>query len=204
MAANALSEYLEDKVFSADRVELVQILCQAAAESVEKARRHLKQRDILARSKEINKAHAILGQLIGSLNHSVDSDFSRTSHALYDYMQRRLLEANFQQSDPPLAEVSKLLATLLEGWMHCQVPATAPQAAPADPAPEVQPTAESAGYSAYMPSAPAPAAYAPPVQRPAYAPYTLPYAPPAYASTDYDSLAEEGETSDQPRFACSY
>src|SRR5579862_2369847 len=170
MAANALSEYMEYKVLSADRVELVQILCQAAAESVDNARRYLKQRDIRTRTKEINKAHAILGQLIGSLDHTVDSDFSRTLHALYDYMQRRLLEGNSQQSDPPLAEVSKLLATLLEGWMHCQVPAAVPQA-PANAESVVQPPAESAEYSAYTPSVPAPPPYAPPSRKSAYAPY---------------------------------
>ena len=35
---------------------------------------------------------------------------------LYDYMLKRLLEANMHQSDPPLAEVVALLATLAEAW----------------------------------------------------------------------------------------
>ena len=38
---------------------------------------------------------------------------------LYYYMQRRLLEANIQQTDNPLAEVDKLLRTVLEGWQSC-------------------------------------------------------------------------------------
>ena len=35
---------------------------------------------------------------------------------LYGYMHRRLVEANFQQADAPLAEVANLLGTLMEGW----------------------------------------------------------------------------------------
>ncbi|MEI9972858.1 MAG: flagellar protein FliS [Ignavibacteriota bacterium] len=35
---------------------------------------------------------------------------------LYGYMHRRLVEANFQQADAPLAEVASLLNTLMEGW----------------------------------------------------------------------------------------
>jgi hypothetical protein len=48
---------------------------------------------------------------------SIGGDLSRTLLELYAYMSGRLLTANMEQSDPPLAEVSKLLSTLLEGWM---------------------------------------------------------------------------------------
>jgi len=35
---------------------------------------------------------------------------------MYDYMERRLLAANQEQSDGPLAEVMGLLETLTEAW----------------------------------------------------------------------------------------
>lgn len=123
MTNSAQDTYLESRVLSADSVELVQILYQAALESVEKARRHLSQGDIAARSKQITKAVAILTELAVSLDHSTGGDLSRTLLELYDYMQRRLLEANVRQSEGPLAEVAVLLATLLEGWLHCKSPA---------------------------------------------------------------------------------
>ena len=209
MAAKALSAYLESKILLADGVELVQILCQAAVESVEDARRYLKQGDIRARTKAINKAFAILAELTATLNHDAGGEFSRTSKALYDYMQRRLLEANFQQSDPPLAEVSKLLGTLLEGWMNCKVSAgpVASQTAPASTLPAPEPTSAYAPqeYSAYAPPAGTPA-WMPPAQQPAWEPCAAPYAPPAYGSPRYSSLGDEDEesSSGQPRFAYSY
>jgi flagellin-specific chaperone FliS len=41
-------------------------------------------------------------------------------------MQRRLIEANVEQKEEPLAEVGRLLATLLEGWMQSR-PAASPE-----------------------------------------------------------------------------
>lgn len=120
MASNAHDVYLESRVLSADGVELVQILYQAGIEAVEQARQRLKEGDIAARTKQINKACAILGELAASLDHEAGGDLSRTLLELYDYMVRRLVEANFQQADAPLAEVSKLLTTVLEGWMKCK------------------------------------------------------------------------------------
>jgi flagellar protein FliS len=155
MDSSVRNSYLENKILSADAVELVQILYQSALEAVENARRSLQQGEIAARSKQIGKACVILTELTISLNHDAGGDLSRTLADLYDYMRRRLLEANFKQIEPPLAEVSKLLATLLEGWLNCKVSAPAP-AAQAHP-----PVASSQVPSGYAPQSYA-AQYAPP------------------------------------------
>jgi flagellar protein FliS len=154
MDSSVRNSYLESKILSADAVELVQILYQSALEAIENARRSLKQGEIAARSKQIGKACAILTELTVSLDHNAGGDLSHTLSDLYDYMQRRLLEANFQQIEPPLAEVSKLLATLLEGWLHCKVSTRDPAV---QPHPPVAPS-------------PAPSAYAPQGYASQYAP----------------------------------
>jgi flagellar protein FliS len=154
MDISVRNSYLESKILAADAVELVQILYQSALEAVENARRSLKQGEIAARSKQIGKACAILTELTISLNHDAGGDLSRTLSDLYDYMRRRLLEANFKQIEPPLAEVSKLLATLLEGWLNCKVSAPAPAVQAHPPA--------APGYSSLgqVPSGYAPLGYA--------------------------------------------
>jgi len=120
MAANAHDAYLESKIFSADPVELVQILYRAAVESVGSARRHLQAGDVAARAREIERARAILSELMLSVDRTAGGALAQNLIELYDYMLRRLLEANAEQTEPPLAEVGSLLATLLEGWMHCR------------------------------------------------------------------------------------
>lgn len=116
--------YLESRIFSADPVELVQILYESALESVERARRQLRDGDIAARSKEISRTGAVLAELAASVKHDAGPELARNLVELYDYMQRRLLEANFKQAEAPLAEVAGLLATLLEGWRSCRVAAS--------------------------------------------------------------------------------
>jgi flagellar protein FliS len=116
MWQNAHDTYLEDRVLSADPVELVDLLYQACATAVGDARRHLAGGEILARARSISKACDILLELTVSLDHQRGGALSQRLAQLYGYMHRRLLEANFRQSDEPLAEVARLLATLKEGW----------------------------------------------------------------------------------------
>jgi flagellar protein FliS len=116
MWQNARDAYLEERILSADPVELVHLLYEASITAVGDARRHLAAGDIRARARSISKACEILAELTGSLDHEQGGEISQRLAQLYAYMHRRLLEANFQQSDKPLAEVAGLLATLAEAW----------------------------------------------------------------------------------------
>jgi flagellar protein FliS len=127
---NLRDSYLESRILSADAVELTRILYEAALEAVERARQHVRKRDIAARSSQITRAMLILTELALALNHDIDPGLSRTMAELYDYMQRRLIEANAQQVEPPLAEVSQLLQTLLDAWVTARNASAEPAAEP--------------------------------------------------------------------------
>ena len=116
MWQNAQDAYLESRVLSADPLELVRLLYEAAMDAVREGRRHLAQGEIAARSRSITRAFSIMQELIAALDHERGGEISARLAQLYDYMQRRLLEANFRQTDEPLAEVLGLLATLAEAW----------------------------------------------------------------------------------------
>jgi flagellar protein FliS len=113
---NAHDAYLESRILAADPVELVRILYRTAMDQVREARVHLANGDIAARSRAISKALAALLELSSSLNHETGGDLSRRLAELYDYMQQRLIQANFEQAEEPLNETAGLLATLLEAW----------------------------------------------------------------------------------------
>lgn len=144
MATNPFEAYLESKIFSADPVELVQILYRAALESAASARRYLQQGDVAGRSREISRAMAILTELMLSVDRASGGPLAQNLVELYDYMQRRLIEANVEQSEAPLAEVGRLLATLLEGWMNCR-PLAAPR--PEETAPAILPASALPAFS---------------------------------------------------------
>lgn len=116
MPTNPYDTYLEAAVLSADPVELVRILYRTTIDSVRDARGYLAAGDIAARVRAINKAWAALRELSHCLNRDADPVLARRLAELYDFMQRRLLTANFEQTDGPLAEVAGLLANMSEAW----------------------------------------------------------------------------------------
>lgn len=145
MWQNAHDTYLESRILSVDPIELIGMLYQAATRAVGDARRHLADGDIAARARSITRASAVVIELATSLDHERGGQISANLARLYDYMLRRLTEANHQQSDGPLGEVLGLLRTLSEGWDGVQAQGVAaPAARREDPLPQ--------------PSAPKPAA----------------------------------------------
>ncbi len=116
MASSAHNMYLEGRILAADPLELVCILYRAALESVLEARHYLANGEVAARSKAISRAAGAVTELNSSLNHETGGEMSRRLAALYDYIQARLFQANFEQQEAPLLEVAGLLTTLLEGW----------------------------------------------------------------------------------------
>ncbi len=123
-------EYLDSEVLAADPMRLVQLMYRGAMEAVSSARQALAGGDIATRSRRINKATGLLNELALSLDHSKDPELCRNLVELYDYMLRRLIEANSQQIDAPLAEVAQLLGTLLQAWTQAGQPAETVAQAP--------------------------------------------------------------------------
>ena len=119
----------DEQVPEANPLKLVELLYRGALDSIGDARRNLRLGDIRARSRAISKAMAIVTELALSLNHKDGGEVSRNLAELYGYVETLLIRANVEQCDPPLAEAEGLLATLMEGWIHCalnQPPGAAP------------------------------------------------------------------------------
>ena len=138
MWQKAHDAYLESRIESADPIELIRLLYQGAIAAVREARSHLAAGEIAARSRSISKVQNILVELTTSLDYQRGGDLSHRLAQLYDYMMRRLAEADFKQLDEPLAEVLGLLATLAEAWEGIQAhaePARSPENPWASPVP---------------------------------------------------------------------
>lgn len=138
MANPNYDRYLEAEVLNAEPLKLVLMLYRAAIDAVAAARRHVRQGNIRERSRSITRAMEIVNELALSLNHAAGGDISRNLAELYAYMQARLIEANTQQTEPPLAEVETLLSTLLEAWRGAE-PSAKPSTEPAPHKPEYVP-----------------------------------------------------------------
>src|ERR1700683_1457048 len=113
MPGTAQDAYPESRTLTAEPLELVRMVYRAAVDSTKRARAHLAGGRIADRSREICRAMALISELSGSLDHARGGALSARLAELYDYMQRRLLEANARQKAEPLAEVESLLAASL-------------------------------------------------------------------------------------------
>lgn len=116
MFDNPYGSSLETQVLAATPLELVKMLFDAAVKSVSEARRHLAAGEIAERSRAATRTIEILAELSRSLDHQAGGELSARLAALYDYIARRVQEANFEQTDGGLAEAESLLRTLQEGW----------------------------------------------------------------------------------------
>jgi flagellar protein FliS len=67
-------------------------------------------------NEQLLKAQAILNELQSGLNMDAGGEFARTMHRLYDYHNRRLLEANLRKQPEPVVEVEKLVRELRDAW----------------------------------------------------------------------------------------
>ena len=121
MPNHSYQNHLEDEILTANPVHLIRLLYRGALDSITSARRYLKLGDIRARSRAISKAMAIVTELSLSLNHPTGGDVSKNLAELYAYAEKLLIQANQEQSDPPLAEAERLLSPLLQAWEICVV-----------------------------------------------------------------------------------
>jgi flagellar secretion chaperone FliS len=123
-----IDPYLESRVLAADAVELIHILYEHALTQVKLARIALADHNIPARTQAISKVLAALGELEGSLDYSTGGSISHNLARLYQYMRKRLIEANLKRDAAALAEVESLMRTLDEGWTAMQYATSVPPA----------------------------------------------------------------------------
>lgn len=144
---NPYQAYTDGSLFSGNPLNQVIALYQGALDATNQAERALSARDIMGRGRAINKANAILTELLISLDDERGGEISKNLKRLYCYMQTQLSKAHAKQLAEPIVEVSALLTTLLEGWRG----AANAQAATQEPAFAVMPTAgtQSSSSEAY-------------------------------------------------------
>lgn len=119
-AQSALAQYkrinTESALEGASPHRLIQMLLNGALDRLAQARGAMQREDVAQKGLLLGKAVSILGGLQASLDKSVDPEMTANLDSLYDYMQRRLLEANLRNDIALVDEVSDLLQTIKAAW----------------------------------------------------------------------------------------
>jgi flagellar protein FliS len=104
-------------VESADPHGLITLLMDGALERLVKARAHMVRGEVAAKGEAISRCIEILGGLRGSLDAKADPALVERLDSLYDYMSRRLLQANLRDDASLIDEVSNLLQPIRDSWV---------------------------------------------------------------------------------------
>lgn len=118
-------------VESADPHGLITLLMDGALERMVKARAHMQRGETAAKGEAISRCIEILGGLRDSLDPKADPAMVGRLDALYDYMSRRLLQANMRDDTTLIDEVSQLLQQVRDSWVQIGPASAAPHAASA-------------------------------------------------------------------------
>ncbi len=122
MVANGYARtYRANAVLTASPGQLVLMLYDGALKAIAIAREAFgapaeDMRRIETINTQLLKAQAILTELQNGLNLEAGGEFARTMHRLYDYHNRRLLEANIRKQVEPVIEVERLVRDLRDAW----------------------------------------------------------------------------------------
>ena len=95
---------------------LVQMLMEGALEKVAAAKGYMSRNEIAAKGEHVSWAISIIGGLQGSLDLEAGGEIARNLDDLYDYMTRRLMEANINNDEAILDEVMSLLLEIKGAW----------------------------------------------------------------------------------------
>ena len=116
MNMNAYQTYRQTQTQTAAPGELVLMLYRGAARFVSSAIEAIDARDIAAAHNGLVRAQEIIAELRSTLDLERGGDIARNLESIYDYLNRRLLEANLRKDAEPAREVLQLLRELLPAW----------------------------------------------------------------------------------------
>lgn len=103
-------------VLEADPHRLVALMFAGVRERLQLAAACIDAGNVSRKGQAITEASTIVGHLAGSLNLEAGGEIAQNLLALYDYIQRRLLEANIGNDVDALRECDELIADIQSAW----------------------------------------------------------------------------------------
>jgi flagellar protein FliS len=113
---NYTSVKVHSGVESASPHRLIQMLFEGALERIAQAKGAMLQNQLARKGEMIGKAVAIVGGLQGSLNDKEGGSLADNLDSLYDYIIRRLTQANYENNPDHLDECGRLLGEIKTAW----------------------------------------------------------------------------------------
>lgn len=116
MANNPYEKYKNTQIETAAQEDLVLMLYKGAIKFINQAKHGLEDNDYEAVNNYLNRVQAIIHELMATLDMDAGGEIAENLEALYDYMNRRLIEANVNKEAGPMDEVLDMFKELRDTW----------------------------------------------------------------------------------------
>ncbi len=113
--AHGYQAYKRTQIQTSDKGRLILLCYDGAIGFLRQALRAHEGNDVMALTEYLTKAQNVLWELDNGLNHEAGQIASNLD-ALYNYMIRKLVEAQYHNKTEPVIEVIEYLEELRESW----------------------------------------------------------------------------------------
>ncbi|NNF27600.1 MAG: flagellar export chaperone FliS [Gemmatimonadetes bacterium] len=112
------SRYLETQVVSSSPEQLIPLLYQHLLVNLKKADEQIRANDIEGKAESLQKASAIVFELLSSLDMEKGGEIAARLASLYSYFTRRISEVGRTLDVTIIQELVELVGSLHESWLE--------------------------------------------------------------------------------------
>jgi len=116
--ATPYNQYQNVQVTTSNPEKILIMLYDGAINFTKIAIEKLEKGDVAGKGLYIGKAHAIVAELMETLNHEVGGDISRQLQRLYNYLIDELVAANIKNNPEHLENAVRILSTMRDTWVE--------------------------------------------------------------------------------------
>jgi flagellar secretion chaperone FliS len=113
---SASQAYAQDSILTAAPEKLVVMLYDGLARFLARGAAAIRAEDLGAAGKALNRAGAILDELLATLDPTAGGEIAERLAEIYLFCKRELLAAQLKRDPARIGRVAKLLAELRESW----------------------------------------------------------------------------------------
>lgn len=116
MYGNGVNAYNATGVMTADPKRLVIMCYEGAIDSLKIAKKMFIAKDFEKKGKAITKAQDIINELMQALDFERGGEIAKNLDAIYNYIARRIIEADVKKDMSGLDEVIRIMEELKSAW----------------------------------------------------------------------------------------
>jgi flagellar protein FliS len=116
MANNPYQNYKNTKYETASQEQLLIMLYDGALKFGKQAIKGIEEEDLEGANDKLKRVQAIINELMVTLDREQGGEIAENLYNLYDYMNRRLIQANIRKDEEIIREVLDLLEDLKDGF----------------------------------------------------------------------------------------